>query len=219
MRRILFPPVEDATEDGLVAIGGDLQTDTLLAAYQQGIFPWPVSVELPLAWFSPDPRGVLDFKNLHLSKSFLKFLKNHHYQVTFNQAFGEVIRECARIERKNQPGTWITPELITGYEKLFAEGKAYSAEVWEADQLKAGVYGVIMGDFCSGESMFTRVDNGSKLALYQLIQQLAAKGISWLDTQMITSVVEHFGGGYISRPEFLVRVKEVDWTKPRSEIF
>lgn len=219
MRKIVFPPLEDATEDGLVAIGGDLETDTLKEAYTQGIFPWPISVELPLAWFSPDPRGIIMLDELHLSRSFEKFLKRHPYRVTFNQAFSEVIQGCARIPRKNQPGTWITPELIKGYQKLFQEGKAYSVEVWEENELKAGLYGVIMGEFCSGESMFTKVDDGSKLALYSLIERLKERGIRWLDTQMITSVVENFGGKYLPRVEFLQMLKKLDWAKDRSEIF
>ncbi len=219
MRKVLFPPVEEATEDGLVAIGGDFAVDTIEAAYREGIFPWPVSVELPLAWFSPDPRGVLEFSELHLPRSFQKFLKHHPYRVTFNQAFSKVIRECARVPRKNQPGTWITPELIKGYEELFQAQKAYSVEIWEGETLVSGLYGVIMGQFCSGESMYTQVDNGSKLALYSLITQLQSRGINWLDTQMITPVVESFGGKYIPREEFLAMIEEVDWEIPRTQIF
>lgn len=220
MRRIVFPPVESATEDGLVAIGGDLEVDTLVTAYQQGIFPWPVSVDLPLAWFSPDPRGILLFKDLHLTKSFQKFLKKTHLKVTFNQDFKRVIMACARTPRKDQAGTWITPDIISGYEKLFSEGLAYSTEVWnEHDDLVAGVYGVIMGDFCSGESMFNTQDNASKLALYTLIQKLKERGITWLDTQMVTPVVENFGGDYVPRPVFMELLTHVDWTKKRSDIF
>jgi leucyl/phenylalanyl-tRNA--protein transferase len=129
MRRIVFPPVETATEDGLVAIGGDLEVDTLITAYHQGIFPWPISLDYPLAWFSPDPRGIIELGELHLSKSFTKFLKKNPYQVTFNQAFDKVIDQCARTYRKNQPSTWITPDIIEGYEKLFKQELAYSVEI------------------------------------------------------------------------------------------
>jgi leucyl/phenylalanyl-tRNA--protein transferase len=139
--------------------------------------------------------------------------------VSFNQAFSDVIRECARIPRKDQPGTWITPDLIKGYEKLFQAGEAYSVEVWEEDKLVSGLYGVVMGDFCSGESMFTKVDNGSKLALYSLTELLKSKGLKWLDTQMITSVVEHFGGEYIERDQFITMLDQLDWSKKRAEIF
>lgn len=219
MRRILFPPVETATEDGLVAVGGDLEVDTLIEAYRQGIFPWPVSLDFPLAWFSPDPRGILEVEELHIPKSFAKFLKKNTLRVTFNQAFGEVIRQCARASRKNQPSTWITPDIIHGYEKLFLEELAYSVEVWDEDKLVAGLYGVCMGDFVSGESMFTKATGASKLALYGLILKLKESGITWLDTQMVTSVVESFGGKYISRPEFLARLAKKDWTRKRAEIF
>jgi leucyl/phenylalanyl-tRNA--protein transferase len=219
VRRVVFPPIEEATEDGLVAIGGDLEIDTLKAAYQQGIFPWPISVELPLAWFSPDPRGVLDFQDLHLARSFEKFLKKDIFRVTFNQAFPEVIRACAVIPRKGQPDTWITPQIIKGYEKLFEFGEAYSVDVWKEDQLVGGLYGVVMGEFISGESMFMKEDNASKLALYSLIQVLLKNGIKRLDTQMVTPVVEQFGGKYIPRKQFIESLKDVNWNRSREEIF
>jgi leucyl/phenylalanyl-tRNA--protein transferase len=219
MRRIVFPPIESATEDGLVTVGGDLEIDTLKEAYQHGIFPWPISVEFPLAWFSPDPRGILYFDKLHVSKSFEKFLKKTKFTVTFNQCFKDVIKNCAVMLRKNQPSTWITPDIISGYEKLFHAGLAYSVEVWDEDRLIGGVYGVVMGDFVSGESMFKLEDNASKLALYGLIKHLQGKGIKWLDTQMVTPVVEQFGGEYLDRAEFLEMIQKVDWTKPRTDIF
>jgi len=219
MRRIVFPPVENATEDGLVAIGGDLEVDTLVSAYHQGIFPWPVSIDHPLAWFSPDPRGILEIKELHLSKSFSKFLKKNTYQVTFNQAFDEVINQCARTARKDQPSTWITQDIIHGYEKLFKQELAYSVEAWNGKELIAGVYGVCMGDFISGESMFMKEDNASKFALYSLILKLQDSGISWMDTQMVTPVVEVFGGKYISRLDFLQFLTKQNWARKRSDIF
>ncbi|MFL5785138.1 MAG: leucyl/phenylalanyl-tRNA--protein transferase [Bacteriovoracaceae bacterium] len=218
-RQIIFPPVEEATEDGLVAVGGDLETDTLVTAYRSGIFPWPVSVELPLAWFSPDPRGILFLDELHVPRSFEKFLKKSPFKVTFNQKMKEVILECARIPRKNQPGTWITPEIVKGYEKLFKEDLAYSVEVWNEDELIGGLYGVVMGEFVSGESMFMKEDNASKVALFTLLVHLKARGIRFLDTQMVTPVVEAFGGKYIERAEFLDLIKELDWDKPKKEIF
>jgi len=219
MRKIVFPPVESATEDGLVAIGGDLEVDTLTSAYQQGIFPWPISIEFPLAWFSPDPRGILDFSELYLPRSFEKYLRKHAYQITFNHAFDEVIRECARIKRKDQSQTWITPEIITGYEKLFKKGHSYSVDVWREDKLVGGVYGVCFGEFFSGESMFSREENASKVGLYCLIEHLSDRGIKWLDTQMVTPVVESFGGKYISRSSFLDRLKELKWDKNRDLYF
>ena len=219
MRKIVFPSVESADEDGLLAIGGDLEIDTLITAYQNGIFPWPVSLDLPLAWFSPNPRGILFAEKIHVSKSFSKFLKKNTFKVTFNQAFSEVIKLCAISSRKNQSSTWITSDIISGYEKLFKAEVAYSVEVWNEDNLIAGLYGVCMGNFVSGESMFTKEDNASKLALYSLMVRLKEKKVTWLDTQMVTSVVEGFGGMYISRPEFLQMISKKDWTRKRSEIF
>jgi len=218
-RKVVFPPIEDATEDGLVAIGGDLELDTLIAAYTRGIFPWPISLDFPLAWFSPDPRGILDFDELHISKSFEKFLKKNPYTVKFNTSFKEVIKGCAVAPRKGQASTWITPEIIQGYERLFENEKAYCVEVWLEKKLVAGLYGVVMGDFCSGESMFTKLPNASKLALYSLVKHLEAKGIKWLDTQMVTPVVEQFGGKYIPRNKFLHRLESVNWLIERNQIF
>ncbi len=219
MRKIIFPPIETATQDGLVALGGDLLEDTLITAYKQGIFPWPISAEYPLAWFSPDPRGVLFLEKLHIPKSFQKFLKRHDYQITFNQAFDEVISHCSKISRQHQTSTWITQDIIQGYIRLFKRELAYSCEVWSKDKLIAGLYGVCMGEFISGESMFTFEDNASKLALYALASHLKNKNINWLDTQMVTPVVEHFGGIYISRPDFINLLATKNWTRKRDEIF
>jgi leucyl/phenylalanyl-tRNA---protein transferase len=219
MRRVVFPPVESATEDGLVAVGGDLEIDTILSAYRSGIFPWPISPEFPLAWFSPNPRGILEFSEFHIPRSFEKFLKKRPFTITFNRAFDEVIRECARIYRKGQPSTWITPDIIHGYQELFKKQFAYSVEVWNDQELVAGLYGVCIGEFISGESMFTKEDNASKYALFSLVEQLQTKNIQWLDTQMVTSVVENFGGKYIPRPEFLQKLPKLNWTRKREEIF
>lgn len=218
-RRVVFPPVESSTEDGLVAVGGDLELDTIQEAYHQGIFPWPISVEFPLAWFSPDPRGVLDFSEFHVPRSFEKFLKKHSFKVTFNTVFSEVIKACARARRKGQRDTWITPQVIHGYENLFLHGKAYSVEVWRDEVLVGGLYGVVMGEFVSGESMFMKEDNASKLALYSLVQKLQKAGITFLDTQMVTPVVEQFGGKYIDREDFITRIRKLDWKNNRSQIF
>lgn len=223
-RKIVFPPVESASEDGLVAVGGDLETDTILEAYHHGIFPWPVStypmnIDLPHTWFSPDPRGILEFADIHVSKSFEKFLKKSTYQVTFNKSFPMVIALCAKTPRKDQPGTWITPDIIAAYTKLFNEGHAYSVEVWDGQRLIGGLYGVVLGDFISGESMFTVEDNASKQGFYTLLRHLESRGLKWIDTQMVTEVVKQFGGKYISRQVFIERLSNVDWTKNRSEIF
>lgn len=223
-RKIVFPPVESANEDGLVAVGGDLEMDTLLEAYRSGIFPWPLSTyplnaDLPNTWFSPNPRGILDFNDLHVSRSFLKFLKKTPFHVTFNKAFPDVIVQCANTPRKDQPGTWITPDLMRAYINLFENGHAYSVDVWLGKKLVAGLYGVTIGEFISGESMFTHEDNASKQGLYTLIHHLEEKGITWMDTQMVTEVVRQFGGKYIPRSEFMKRIKKLDWERESDTIF
>jgi leucyl/phenylalanyl-tRNA---protein transferase len=206
MRTISFPPHSSADEDGLIAIGGDLKVDMLLVAYSQGIFPWPISPEFPLAWFSPDPRGILEFKDWHEPSSFKKWLKKTTLTTTMNQAFHDVIRNCAEVPRKNQPSTWITPDIIQGYVDLFKAGFAYSVEVWDEKKLVGGLYGVKIKHFISGESMFSLTDNASKLALRSLIQELAHENIQWMDTQMVTPLLERFGGKNISRAEFLKKL-------------
>ncbi len=223
-RKIVFPSVETADGDGLVAVGGDLEADTLLEAYRRGIFPWPISPHpstagVPHTWFSPDPRGLLDFPNLHAPRSFLKFLRHTPFRVTFNQAFREVISQCARTPRRDRAGTWITPAIMSAYVNFFESGHAYSVDVWEEDRLVAGLYGVVIGNFLSGESMFTHRDNASKQGLYALVHHLQERGITWLDTQMVTEVVRQFGGDYVPRRQFLKRLEACDWERPRMTIF
>ncbi len=203
MRRIIFPPVSEATEDGLVAVGGDLSPETLLEAYRQGIFPWPLSPEFPLAWFSPDPRGVLDFRELHIPRSLAKVQRQSPFELHMNRGFSEIIRLCARVPRKDQPGTWITPDIVQGYSELFQQGHAWCVGAWQGQRLVGGVYGVKLKNFRSGESMFTLEDNAGKLALLHAIDAFEQEGIEWLDTQMVTPVVESLGGHYIERSEFL----------------
>ena len=198
-----FPPIENADEHGLLAIGGDLEVDSLLLAYSQGIFPWPISKQYPLAWFSPDPRGILIFEKLHLSKSFRKFLKKNPYEIKFNSNFEAVIMNCARVKRNDQSSTWITPEIINAYIELHKLGFAYSIETYLDDRLVGGVYGVCINRFYSGESMFHLEDNASKVALVSLMYMLKQRDIGWLDTQMVTSVVESLGGVEIPRETYI----------------
>ena len=209
MAILRFPPIDTAQEDGMLAIGGDLETPSLLMAYSQGIFPWPISEEYPLVWFSPDPRGVLYYNNFHVSKSFKKTLKRDDYKITFNQAFDEVMKECANhSNRKNQDSTWITNEMLDSFSKLHKQKNAYSVEVWsDKKELIGGLYGVIIGHYITGESMFYRQTDASKLALYYLMEHLNTKGISWIDTQMVTPVIENLGGIEISRDEFIKMLK------------
>ena len=203
MAIIAFPPVDESDEHGLVAVGGDLEIDSLLLAYSQGIFPWPISDEYPLAWFSPDPRGILAFDKLHLGKSFKKFLKNNPYEVKFNTNFEAVIMNCARVKRPDQGSTWINQEIIDAYIKMHQQGFAYSIETYLEDRLVGGVYGVCINRFYSGESMFHLEDNASKVALVSLLYLLKQRDIGWIDTQMVTPVVESLGGIEIPRETFL----------------
>ena len=207
-----FPPVDSADENGLIAIGGDLEVDSLLLAYESGIFPWPISEDYPLAWFSPNPRGILKYENFHTSKSFKKFLKKTELHVEFNQNFETVIMNCAIAKRKDEDETWITDHLIQNYIDLHKAGYAYSAETYKIENdkkyLVGGVYGVCISNFFSGESMYYAEDNASKLALYTLMEKLNEKGISWLDTQMVTPIIKDLGGAEVSREDFLELIRK-----------
>jgi leucyl/phenylalanyl-tRNA--protein transferase len=217
---IVFPPIETASPEGLLAIGGNLDVETLLTAYSQGIFPWPISTDSPLTWFSPDPRGVFFIKDLHLSKSFIKFLKNNTFEVKFNTNFEAVLRNCGSAPRKHEEGTWITQEIVNGYNCLFDAGHAYSVEVYNGEELIGGLYGVSIGNYVTGESMFHKESNASKLALYALICTLKKNNILWLDTQMVTPVIESMGGREIDRKLFLKELnKVIDIENSRDHLF
>ena len=210
MTVIDFPPVETSDESGLVAVGGDLEIPSLALAYRRGIFPWPISKEYPLAWFSPDPRGVLDYDDHNVSSSLKKVLKRGQFEVKFNTRFIEVVEACASLEnRKDENDTWITPNIIQAYINFHNAGHAYSVETYnkESGELVGGLYGVFVGGHVSGESMFYRESNASKVALVTLMELLHESGIEFLDTQMVTPVVENLGGKEISRADFLKRIE------------
>jgi leucyl/phenylalanyl-tRNA---protein transferase len=214
MPRVVFPPVESANEDGIVAIGGDLSLEVLLTAYTQGIFPWPVSKEYPLCWFSLDPRGIIDFKNFKIPTSFKKKIKKFDAEIDikFNTNFEAVIDHCKKIKRTDQSTTWITDDIVDGYINLFHHGYAYSIEAYQDNVLSAGLYGVCIGDYFSGESMFHTISDLSKYCIYKLIETLKAKNIKWLDTQMVTPVVQSFGGSEIPRDEFMKMLSQKDFS-------
>lgn len=203
-----FPPVESADENGLVGVGGDLEPESLILAYSRGIFPWPISKDYPLAWFSPDPRGVLFFDNLHISKSMRRFLNKDKYQVKFNTNFEQVIRHCSKVQRAHENSTWITEDIINAYIDFHRLGYAYSVEVYDQDRLVGGLYGVKINQYVCGESMFHLEDNTSKLALISLMFNLEKNNIHWLDTQMITPVVKQLGGIYMPRNQFINLLKK-----------
>lgn len=203
-----FPPVDVADENGLLAIGGDMEVESLLLAYSRGIFPWPISEDYPLAWFSPDPRGILELDKLHIPRRLDRSLKNSRFIFKINENFERVIHNCAIARRKGQPDTWITDDVINSYIAFHRAGFAYSAETYLDDQLVGGVYGVCINGFVSGESMFFKENNASKFALIKLCQYLQGQGVGWLDTQMVTPIVESLGGGEISRNDFLKRLDD-----------
>lgn len=196
---LLFPRPELADEDGLLAVGGDLSTARLNLAYSLGIFPW-YSEETPILWYSPHERFVLFPEKVKVSKSMRKFLKSEVYTVTENQAFEQVIKSCASVERKDQDGTWILSEMQEAYLNLHRDGIAHSIEVWLDNELVGGLYGVKTGNVFCGESMFSTAANASKTALIWLCKH---KHYSLIDCQFHTEHLESMGAEYISREEYM----------------
>ncbi len=196
-----FPPVTMAKEDGLLAVGGDLSTERLLLAYQQGIFPWYNEGEL-IQWWCPNPRFVLIPQNLKVSKSMQTILNNGRYRFTFNKAFEKVITLCKTILRKEQEGTWIQQEIVDAYTMLHKLGYAHSAETWKDGELVGGLYGIRMGNIFFGESMFSKESNASKFAFVKYVQQLQANGVVLVDCQVYTKHLETLGAAMISRENF-----------------
>jgi leucyl/phenylalanyl-tRNA--protein transferase len=213
-----FPKPSEADSDGLLCYGGALSCEILIDAYSHGIFPWPQE-NLPLLWFSPPQRGVLDFADFHVPKRVQKTLRQtYDHEVTFDRDFAQVIRCCARAPRPGQNGTWLLPEMIEAYTQFHEAGYAHSVECWYKGELAGGLYGVYINGVFSGESMFHRESDASKRCLYALIEKLKKAGLTWIDTQMITPVVASFGGKYISREVFLQRLSQprspvvIDWS-------
>lgn len=200
------PRILPEDSDGLIYIGGNLETDTLIRAYRSGIFPWPLDSQYPLFWFCPEPRGILDFKDIHVPKSLQRLRKKKLYRFTFNQAFARVIQACADQPRPGQEGTWIIPELIPAYIRFHEAGYAHSIECWRGRELVGGLYGVFIDGVFSGESMFHHESNTSKLCVLEMAACLQQKGLEWMDTQMVTPVTEALGGRYITRTAFLDRI-------------
>ena len=198
-----LPDPTQAREDGLVAVGGDLSVERLLEAYQSGLFPWSAD---PITWWSPDPRGVLPVGAVHVSRSLARTLRQAPYTVTFDQNFSAVIRACAEVPRSGASSTWISPQLLQAYEQLAQAGHAHSVECWQEGLLVGGVYGVSVGGFFAGESMFHRADDASKVALVHLDRHLASRGFTLLDCQMVTSVTRSLGAMEIPRTDYLDRL-------------
>jgi leucyl/phenylalanyl-tRNA--protein transferase len=202
-----FPDPRSAAADGLVAVGGDLHPDTLRLAYRNGIFPWPVP-GLPLLWFSPPQRGVLEFANLHVPRSLRYALRTTELHCTIDAAFDDVIRSCAATPRPGQEGTWITDDILKAYNRLHRLGIAHSVECWNGARLVGGVYGVDIDGAFAAESMFYRETNASKLALLYLIEHLQSRGLDWIDIQVLTPHLERLGAKALGRDIFLQRLTE-----------
>lgn len=197
-----FPHPEEASPEGIVAVGGDLSPERLLLAYSMGIFPW-FDDDQPILWWSPDPRMVLFPDKLKVSKSMKRVLRDEVFTVTINKAFDRVIRNCASVKRDGQAGTWITEDMITAYNKLHAMGKAISVEVWLDDELVGGLYGLDLKPIFCGESMFSYVSNASKAGFITLVQLLKEKGYTLIDCQVYTEHLASLGAEEIPRSEFL----------------
>lgn len=205
--KLYFPPVDNANEDGLLAVGGDLSPERLLLAYQYGIFPWFNEEEIIL-WWSPDPRFILFPNELYISKSMKKIIKQNIFSYTINQCFEVVIDQCANIDRKDQDGTWITQDMKEAYILLHHLGYAQSVEVWQDNHLVGGLYGILMGKCFFGESMFQHVSNASKFGFIQFVQHLQQIGVVIIDCQIHTPHLESLGASFINRSEFIHIIQE-----------
>ena len=202
MALIRFPDPRYTTYEGIVAIGGSLNAANLLSAYRQGIFPWPMD-DWPVTWFCPEERAILEFKDLHVPRSLMKIRRSAPLSFTIDRNFRAVIHACARAKRAGEDGTWITPEMIQAYCELHQKGHAHSVEAWDKETLVGGLYGVDADGAFAGESMFFMRPNASKLALLYLIEHLAARGLDWIDVQVMTPHMLALGAKLISRDEFL----------------
>lgn len=206
-KTVWFPDPVLADADGLVAVGGDLSLPRLLAAYRNGIFPWTVN---PITWWSPDPRAIFELDRFHLPRSLAKVLRKGVFEITVDRAFRQVMEGCA-APAPGRRQTWITREFITAYTRLHKAGHAHSVECWQNGELVGGIYGVAIGGFFAGESMFHRAANVSKVALYHLVQCLRERGFALFDIQMLTPVTKRLGAVEIPRPDYLRRLgKAVD---------
>ncbi len=208
-KELMFPDVETASSEGIVAIGGDLSPERLILAYKSGIFPWYNEGE-PIIWYSPNPRMVLYPKHLKISKSMQKLLRKRDFQITYDQNFEEVIHHCKNIYRKDQGGTWITNAMEDAYIKLHEMGIARSVEVWQNNELVGGLYGIDLkagkveqGNIFCGESMFSTVSNMSKVAFVYLSQKLEKENYKLIDCQVYNAHLASLGATEIPRHEFI----------------
>lgn len=202
-----FPDPRKAEADGLLAVGGDLSTESLLTAYSRGIFPW-YDDHSPILWWSPDPRLVLFPSKFKVSDSLNQRIRHGAYKIRIDSNFREVIRQCALIYRKGQKGTWLIPEMIEAYVRLHEEGFAHSFETWHNGMLVGGLYGVSLGKAFFGESMFHIMRDASKVALHALVDWTIKYEFHFIDAQQSTSHLISLGAEEISRNKFLKLLNE-----------
>ncbi len=200
-KELVFPPVDMAEGDGLLAIGGDLSPQRLLLAYRNGIFPWYEGDYI--LWWCPDPRFVLFPDELKITKDIKKLIDNDAFTFSVNQAFKEVIHHCKEIKRPGQRGTWITNEVEKAYCRMHDLGYAHSVEVWRGNDLIGGLYGIRLGKVFFGESMFSKISNASRFDFIKYIKQLKEEGIELIDCQVYTEYLKSFGARMIPRKDFI----------------
>ena len=205
-RTYTFPPLEAASPEGLLAVGGDLNPDRLLSAYRQGVFPW-FSDGQPILWWSPNPRAILYPADLHISRSLRKSLRTQGFAVTADRAFDDVIQRCAE-SRNAREGTWITSGMQEAYCTLHRMGYAHSVETWQNGQLVGGLYGLAIGKAFFGESMFSQITDASKTALVALSVSLTASGYHFIDCQVVSEHLNSLGAKAVPRYRFSSELKQ-----------
>jgi leucyl/phenylalanyl-tRNA--protein transferase len=198
-----FPPIESADEHGLLAIGGDLEPESVILAYQSGIFPWPLDEET-LAWFAPPERAVIFLDHFHISRRLRRTLNRGTFATKRDADFHTVMLRCAEVKnRGDQGGTWITDEIINAYTMLHTMGYTHSFESYLDGELVGGLYGIQIGRFFAAESSFFRVSDASKVAMCAMVEYLRSQDISWFDCQMLTPFSEGFGAREIPRSDYM----------------
>ena len=200
--KIEFPPLDQADEEGLLAIGGDLSVERLLMAYKNGIFPW-YNENDPILWWSPNPRCVLFPDKIKISKSMQQTIRKNRFQFTVNKRFADVLNACQNIVRKDGIGTWIHKDMVSAYTQLHQNGFILSAETWLEDRLVGGLYGVKIANVFFGESMFSLVPDASKFALIQLCNYSMREKIQLIDCQMKTNHLLSMGAEMMDRKKFI----------------
>ncbi len=214
-----FPAISEALDEpnGLLAAGADLSVSRLLDAYSNGIFPW-YSADDPILWWSPDPRTVFVINEFKTHKSVIKTLKNNQLKISLNKDFEQVIQQCS-LPRNDDPGTWINEEMFEAYSALHQQGHAHSVEVWQNEKLVGGIYGVAVNKIFCGESMFSSISNGSKIALSCLISYLKKQAYTLLDCQIENPHLMSLGAANISREDYLEILKQNCSTNNESSIW